>query len=172
MGCGIRGGIAKRLLLPLHLAYEAFLRKADRLAAYGAGEGKEQRIGARLFDGQGLLAVQGGRNLEGDLPGFARLQGRGGGAGTVIREFAGGQLRAGLRGTLYGIAAAAGELEVFHGFIGGIVHPEGQFQFLAHGEGFGRNEIESGPLRPARTQPCLDILLLFGGRVHLRGGLW
>ena len=73
VGCGIRGGIAKRLLLPLHLAYEAFLRKADRLAAYGAGEGKEQRIGARLFDGQGLLPVQGSGNLEGDLPGFARL---------------------------------------------------------------------------------------------------
>ena len=40
VGCGIRGGIAKRLLLPLHLAHKAFLRKADRLAAYGAGEGK------------------------------------------------------------------------------------------------------------------------------------
>mgnify|MGYP001758251734 CR=1 FL=1 len=172
VGCGIRGGIAKRLLLPLHLAYEAFLRKADRLAAYGAGEGKEQRIGARLFDGQGLLAVQGGRNLEGDLPGFARLQGRGGSAGTVIREFAGGQLRACLRGVLHGIAAAARELEILHGFIGRIVQPEGQFQVLAHGKRLSRKEIKVGPLRPARAQPCLDILLLFGGRVHLRGGFW
>ena len=115
--------------------------------------------------------MQGGGNLEGDLPGFARLQGRGGGAGTVIREFAGGQLRAGLRGILHGIAAAARELEILHGFIGRIVQPEGQFQVLAHGKGLGRKEIKSGPLRPARAQPCLDILLLFGGRVHLCGGL-
>ena len=57
VGFGIRGGIAKRLLLPLHLAYEALFCKADRLAANSAGEGKQQRIGARLFDGQGLLAV-------------------------------------------------------------------------------------------------------------------
>ena len=116
--------------------------------------------------------MQGGGNLEGDLPGFARLQGCGGSAGAVIREFAGGQLRAGLRGVLHGIAAAARELEILHGFVGGIVQPEGQFQVLAHGKGFGRKEIKSGPLRPARAQPCLDILLLFGGRVHLRGGFW
>ena len=36
------------------------------------------------------------------------MQGRGGGAGAVIREFAGGQLRASLCGTLHGIATAAG----------------------------------------------------------------